>query len=123
MNEEFTYPGDKGIYHGGAWHRPRLGRTMSVTSPGTGEILTHISEATPEAVPAVIASARAGFEHWRGVLPADRSRVLREMARRVRAHVSELAWPAASDCGNPIGFLLIDPQTPPYPPQYVSSPD
>lgn len=108
MTEKFSYPGDKGIYYGGAWHRPKLGGTMPVISPGTGEVLTRISEATPEDVPALMAAAKAGFDEWRHVVPAERSKILREMARRVRAHGSELAWLDSSDCGNPIKFLSYD---------------
>ena len=99
---------DRGLYYGGEWRAPAAGKRMDVFSPSTGERLATIVEATAEDVPHAVAAARCGFEVWRKAPPGERSKIMREMARVVRANASELAMLDAADCGNPVTNLLVD---------------
>ena len=64
---------------------------MDVRNPATGEVLTTIEGLTAEESDAAIDRAAAAFEHWRGIAPGDRARLLRRFAAEVDANRDELA--------------------------------
>lgn len=98
-------PANRGLYYGGAWHKPKHGGAMAVTNPATGEVLAEVAEAGPEDVDAAIAAARKGFAVWRDVPVPERARIVREAAQRVRDDGETLAMLDSLDCGNPIRVM------------------
>ncbi len=96
------------LYYGGRWQAPLTGALADTLNPGTGEVLARAAVAGPADVDAAVAAARAGFDAWRAVVPLERARVLRELARRVRDHARELALLDAANCGNPIREMVGD---------------
>jgi betaine-aldehyde dehydrogenase len=96
------------LYYGGQWRTPLAGTVADTVNPGTGEVLAQAAVANAADVDAAVAAARAGYETWRAVLPLERARILRELARRVRAHARELAMLDAANCGNPIREMIGD---------------
>lgn len=110
MVSEITFPEGRGLYYGGAWHEPVEPKRTKVFSPSTGELLATIHEASAADVPLAVAAAQAGFEIWRDVPPLERARLLKELARIVRANARELALLDAIDCGNPVNELQQDVQ-------------
>ena len=105
-----TLPSHRDLYHGGAWHPPARGRYLERTSPGTGEALGRIADATAEDVDAAVASARAGFKIWSRLAARERGQRLRQLGATLRQHADELALIDAIDGGNPVRELLHDIQ-------------
>jgi betaine-aldehyde dehydrogenase len=108
MLSQIKFPEGRGLYYGGKWQSPLKPGKTQVFSPGSGQLLTTIQEASAADVPAAVAAAQAGFEVWRDVPPLQRARLLKEMARIVRDNASELATLDSLDCGNPITELHGD---------------
>lgn len=94
-------PAKTDLYHSGCWHAPLSGRRADTMNPGTGAVLASVADAGADDVDAAVAAAKAGFLEWRDVAPLERARILREIARLLRAHGDELAMIDAANCGNP----------------------
>jgi betaine-aldehyde dehydrogenase len=105
---ELALPGKLDLYYGGAWRPALSGARIESRNPGSGERLCELAEAGPEDIDAAVAAAKAGFETWRDIPPLQRAKILRELARRLRRHGSELAMLDAADCGNPVAEMMAD---------------
>jgi betaine-aldehyde dehydrogenase len=101
-------PDNRSCYYGGAWHAPLSGREAETINPGTGESLGKVADAGAADVDAAVAAAKKAFKEWRNVLPLERARMLKEIARVLRAHAQELAMIDAADCGNPVAEMVSD---------------
>lgn len=101
-------PDNRGIYHGGQWHEPLSGRYAQTFDPGRGIALGEAAEADAADVDRAVASARQGFLAWRDVVPLERARILKEIARILRANARELATIDAANCGNPVTEMMGD---------------
>ena len=77
--------------------------SMTVVNPATEEVVTSVEETPLDQVDAAIARARATFDSWRGVAPADRGRLLRRFADAVDSHLEELAQLEVTNSGHTIG--------------------
>jgi acyl-CoA reductase-like NAD-dependent aldehyde dehydrogenase len=73
-----------------------------VVNPATEETLTEIPGATEADADRAVEAAQRAFPAWRGVAPADRSRLLRRLAGLVEEHGEELARLETSNVGKPI---------------------
>ena len=62
-----------------------------VHSPITGAVLAEVPETTPAGVDEALDAAVSAFPSWRATSPTERGRLLHEVARRMRAHVEEVA--------------------------------
>lgn len=105
---ELVLPQHRQLYYGGAWHDPFEGKMTETFSPSTAESLGDVAEASKKDAELAIAAAQKGFEIWRLVLPAERGRILKEVAMIIREHGDELAMIDAADCGNPFKALRRD---------------
>src|SRR5262245_42441493 len=83
-------PTHRDPYYGGEWQKP-LGRTIEVTSPGTGESLGQVADGTAADAEAAIAAAKAAYRDWRRVPPLERAKMLRAIADVLRKNGDELA--------------------------------
>lgn len=101
-------PTRRGLYYGGAWHEAADGRTFDVTSPGNGQSLGKVADASAEDVDAAVEAARKAFPGWRDTAPLERARILRQVAQIVRDNARELALLDALDCGNPAAAMVGD---------------
>lgn len=95
-------------YYGGAWHKPKSGRTVEDYSPGDGTLLTEIADCTAADAEAAIAAAKKAFPAWAATPPLERAAHLRRIAQIVRDNAEELALIDAADCGNPFGEMIRD---------------
>lgn len=66
---------------------------LPVYDPASGEIIAHIADASPEDVDAAVQAARHTFESsaWQKMLPAQREKLLLDIADAIEAHQQELA--------------------------------
>lgn len=77
----------------GAWCDGASGETIVVTNPATGQSVAAVARATPQDVDLAVAAAKAAFER-RAMLalsPADRGRLMFDIARELRAMTEEIA--------------------------------
>ncbi len=77
--------------------------TLAVIEPATAKPMAEISRGGVEEVDAAVAKAKAAFQAWRDVTPADRARLMRRLADALESHHEELATLEARNAGKPIG--------------------
>jgi betaine-aldehyde dehydrogenase len=105
---KLNLPKRRGAYYGGKWHDPKGGKTIERISPGTGESLGQAAECGADDIDAAVQAAKAAFKEWRRVLPLERAKMLKEVARLLRENAGELAMIDAADCGNPLTEMMGD---------------
>src|SRR5580658_1263148 len=103
-----TLPTHRDCFYGGRWVKPIDGRYADTISPGTGEPLGPVADATAADVDAAVTAAKGAFEEWRRVPPLERARMLKRIAAILREHAEELAMIDAADCGNPYKEMVSD---------------
>ncbi|MGX6446605.1 aldehyde dehydrogenase family protein [Patulibacter sp. S7RM1-6] len=88
----------------GAWVAPDGRERFEVLDPSSGAVLTRAIQASDADVDAAVAAALAAHEdsRWRGLPPAERSRVLTRVADLLEERVEELAVLETRDNGKPI---------------------
>lgn len=96
-----------GQYAGGVWQTGQ-GAPRDVVSPGSGDILATLRDASSEDLDGAVAAARRAQTTWADLGPVVRGKTLKEAAARLRAHEDELAMIDALDCGNPIKGMRFD---------------
>src|SRR6266480_1210374 len=81
-------------------------KKFDTINPATGEVLTQVVEASPEAVDRAVAAARKAFEDrsgpWRKMAASERGRLIWRLADLVEQHIDELAELETLDNGKPI---------------------
>ncbi|MDP3894283.1 aldehyde dehydrogenase [Nocardioides sp.] len=77
--------------------------TYDVINPATEEVVRTVDLAGTEETDAAIRRARAAFDDWRAVAPADRARLLRRFAAAVDADIEHLAQLEVTNAGHTIG--------------------
>lgn len=101
-------PANRALYYGGDWHRPLDEKTAEIFDPGRGVSLGHVAAASTADVDAAVEAAYKGFLVWRDIVPLERARVLKEIARILRDNARELAMIDAANCGNPVTEMTGD---------------
>ena len=91
-------------YIGGDWVDGLDGETIRVDDPATGEPITDVARALPADVDRAVAAARAcvASRSLVSMRPADRGRLLVDVARLMRARADELARLITLDSGKNI---------------------
>ncbi|HTE91048.1 MAG TPA: aldehyde dehydrogenase family protein, partial [Terriglobales bacterium] len=81
-------------------------KKFDTVNPATGEVLTQVVEASPEAIDRAVAAARKAFEDrsgpWRKMSASERGRLIWRLADLVEKHIDELAELETLDNGKPI---------------------
>ncbi len=112
MPSTMTTPGidfaPKGLYIGGRWVAPRLGRSFANVNPSNGEKLADIPEASDADVDLACHAAQAAFAEWGGMPIRERARCLELLAARILEHQESLALIDAVDSGNAIAGMRGD---------------
>jgi acyl-CoA reductase-like NAD-dependent aldehyde dehydrogenase len=93
---------------GGDWVAALDGGEFDVLDPSTGERLAAVPEGGAGDVDRAVAAARAAFEDWRRVAPADRGRLCNRIALALRAEVDALAELGSRDGGLPLPAVARD---------------
>jgi succinate-semialdehyde dehydrogenase/glutarate-semialdehyde dehydrogenase len=88
--------------------RPIAGETMSISNPGTGELVGRATRADAGAVDAAVRSAHGAFVQWSRRGYADRGDVLRAGAEAFREHVEELIPGLVAEQGKTIREARIE---------------
>src|SRR3954470_5147433 len=77
--------------------------TLQVLEPATEDVLEEVPRAGAEDADAAVARAKAAYPAWRAVAPADRARMLHNLASLLAERREELAVMEARNAGKPIG--------------------
>jgi acyl-CoA reductase-like NAD-dependent aldehyde dehydrogenase len=75
---------------------------IEVVEPATERVMAEVPRSGVEEVDAAVARAKAVFPSWRAVAPADRAKLLRELAAAIEARREELTRLEARNAGKPI---------------------
>ena len=81
----------KGLFIGGEWRDSSDGTTLAVDDPATGEILTHVADATVEDGRAALDAAVAAQSDWARTPPRDRAELLRAAYEKITERADEFA--------------------------------
>ena len=91
-----------GLYIDGQWAPASDGETFESTCPANGEHLATCAEATKEDVDRAVDAAWKAFDSWKKVAPADREKILLQIADAIDANAEHLALVESLDNGKPI---------------------
>jgi acyl-CoA reductase-like NAD-dependent aldehyde dehydrogenase len=98
---------ERGLFIGG--ERQSLGdQVLTITNPGTGELVGHATRADAAAVDEAVRSAHAAFGEWRRLGYSDRGRILHACAEAFAAHVDELVPILVAEQGKTIREARIE---------------
>ena len=84
-------PVPKGLFIAGQWRDSADGSTLAVDDPATGEILTHVANATVEDGRAALDAAVAAQADWARTPPRDRAELLRAAYEQILERADEFA--------------------------------
>lgn len=89
-------------YVGGAWVAGTGNATLSVTDPATGAVLSEVARLNAADSRAAVDAAHGAFGEWAGLLPQERSGILRRWFELMIAHREDLALIMTAEQGKPI---------------------
>jgi len=92
----------------GRWQEAEDGALKDVITPIDGQVLTQIAAGTPADMNSAIASARAAFDdgRWSRTAPAERKRVLLQLADLIENRALEIAVLGVRDNGTEISMAF-----------------
>ncbi len=96
-----TYPHTQ-LYINGQWCDSADSRTLAVHNPATGEEIGRVAHAGRADLDRALEAAQRGFETWRDLPPAERSRVMRRAAGLMRERAAEIAPLLTQEQGKPL---------------------
>src|SRR6476661_7269352 len=86
-----TYPNTQ-LFIDGQWQDAADGRSLAVFNPATGKEIGRVAHASKADLDRALAAAQKGFETWRDMLPADRSKIMRKAAGLMRERADIIEW-------------------------------
>lgn len=90
------------LFIGGEWKEASSGETLEVKNPATGEVISHIAQATEEDVDAAVKAAHAAFEGWSKTSVQERADIVWKIGDIIYNNLEELATIETMDNGKPI---------------------
>jgi succinate-semialdehyde dehydrogenase / glutarate-semialdehyde dehydrogenase len=96
-----TYPHTQLFIHG-EWQDAADGRTLPVFNPATGNEIGRVAHASKPDLDRALEAAQKGFETWRDMTPADRSKIMRRAAGFMRERASDVARLMTQEQGKPL---------------------
>lgn len=89
-------------YVDGAWTAGRTPGSFAVTDPANGVVLGKVARLGAVDARNAVTAAQAAFLQWSGLLPQDRSRILRRWYELMLEHKEDLAQIMTAEQGKPI---------------------
>ena len=93
---------DTQLFIDGKWGQPAEGRTLPVMNPATGKEIGRVAHASRPDLDRALEAAKKGFEVWRDMVPAERSKIMRKAAALVRERVGDIAPLLTQEQGKPL---------------------
>ena len=89
-------------YVNGKWCAARSGDAISVTDPATGDFIGDVASMSAAESAAAVDAAQSAFAAWSGLLPQDRTIILRRWFGLMLEHKEDLARIMVLEQGKPI---------------------
>ncbi len=89
-------------YIGGKWCAAASGETINVTDPATGDLVGEVASLSAGESRGAVDAAQAAFGAWAGLLPQERSVILRRWFDLMLAHREDLARIMVAEQGKPL---------------------
>jgi len=93
---------DTQLFINGQWQQPVEGRTMPVLNPATGKEIGRVAHAGRPDLDRALEAAQKGFEVWRDLVPAERSKIMRKAAGLMRERAGDIATLLTQEQGKPL---------------------
>ena len=93
---------DTQLFINGQWQPPAEGRTLPVVNPATGKEIGRVAHAGRSDLDRALEAAQKGFQVWRDMVPAERSKIMRRAAVLVRERAGEIAPLLTQEQGKPL---------------------
>lgn len=93
-------------YVDGRWAASEAGKSFEVTDPATGTTVAWVAALGPLQTTTAIDAASRAFPAWRGLLPQERSRILRQWFELIFAAKADLALLMTLEQGKPLREAL-----------------
>ncbi|SMX25280.1 NAD-dependent succinate-semialdehyde dehydrogenase [Boseongicola aestuarii] len=89
-------------YVNGKWCGAKTGDTMGITDMASGESIGEVASLSAEESSTAVDAAQAAFSNWSGLLPQDRSAILRRWYDLMLQHKEDLARIMVLEQGKPL---------------------
>jgi succinate-semialdehyde dehydrogenase / glutarate-semialdehyde dehydrogenase len=96
-----TYPNTQ-LFINGQWQDAADGRSLAVFNPATGKEIGRVAHAAKADLDKALEAAQKGFETWRDMTAADRSKIMRKAAGLIRERAGEIAPLLTQENGKPL---------------------
>jgi succinate-semialdehyde dehydrogenase / glutarate-semialdehyde dehydrogenase len=93
---------DTQLFINGTWQEPAEGKTLPVMNPATGKEIGRVAHASRPDLERAVEAALKGFNIWRDMLPAERSKIMRKAATLFRERADEIAPLLTQEQGKPL---------------------
>src|SRR3954449_2278409 len=93
---------DTQLFINGKWEQPAEGKTLPVVNPATGKEIGRVAHAGRADLDKALEAAQKGFEVWRDMVPAERSKIMRKAAALMRERTGEIAPLLTQEQGKPL---------------------
>ena len=93
---------DTQLFINGQWQQSVEERTMPVVNPATGKEIGRVAHAVRPDLDRALEAAKKGFEVWRDMVPAERSKIMRKAAALMRERAVEIASLLTQEQGKPL---------------------
>ena len=90
------------LFINGQWQDAADGRSLAVFNPATGKEIGRVAHAGKADLDKALDAAQKGFETWRDMTPAERSRIMRRAAALMRERAAEIAPLLTQEQGKPL---------------------
>jgi succinate-semialdehyde dehydrogenase/glutarate-semialdehyde dehydrogenase len=96
-----AYP-DTQLFIAGVWQDAAKGRSLPVHNPASGQEIGRVAHADRADLDAALEAAQRGFEIWRDMTPAERSKIMRKAAGLMRDRANDIASLLTQEQGKPL---------------------
>src|SRR3978361_1041868 len=96
-----TYPNTQ-LFIAGQWQDAADGRSLAVFNPSTGKEIGRVAHASKVDLDKALAAAQKGFETWRDMTAADRSKIMRKAAGPRRERAADIGRLMTQEQGKPL---------------------
>jgi succinate-semialdehyde dehydrogenase/glutarate-semialdehyde dehydrogenase len=96
-----TYPNTQ-LFIDGQWQDAADGRTLAVHNPATGQEIGRVAHAGRADLDRALQAAQKGFETWRDMPPAERSKIMRRAAGFMRERADAIGRMVTQEQGKPL---------------------
>ncbi|NUS90802.1 MAG: aldehyde dehydrogenase [Nocardia sp.] len=96
----------KELFVGGRWRPPSAGTVIEVISPHSEDLIARVAAPAAADIDDAVTAARLAFDAgpWPRLPPAERIRIIRDLADRYEERVDEVARVVTAEMGAPITF-------------------